>query len=109
MYWLIGDTVGTKQGSAKVIAISIVNKEATLQFPDGTTQQYPYVEQEKIKISTRTHRYHSSTPKPPKIKKLKLTPEQKELRKQERILAKAQAKLAAIKGNVIVVDFAPVK
>jgi hypothetical protein len=101
MYWLIGDTIATKQGSAKVTAITIVNKEATLQFPDGTTIQYPYVQQEKIKVSTRPPRYHSSTPKPPKVKKPPLTPEEKEMRKHERILAKAQAKLAklaALKG-----------
>lgn len=101
MNWEIGDTVATKEGSAKVTAISIEKKEATLQLPDGTIIQYPYVKQEKIKVSTKQVRYHSSTPKPPKapkVPKAKLTPEQKELRKQERILAKAQAKLAALKG-----------
>ena len=95
MYWLIGDTVATKQGSAKITAISIEKKEATLQLPDGTVFQYPYVQQEKIKVSSHIRKYYHA--KPTKEKKPKLTPEEKELRKQERILAKAKAKLAAIK------------
>jgi hypothetical protein len=98
MNWQIGTVINTNHGDAKVTAISIEKREATLQFSDGTSTQYPYVEQEKIKVSTRSQRYHSSTPKPPKIKKPKLTDETKELRKQERIIAKAQAKLAALKA-----------
>lgn len=95
MNWDIGTTVGTSKGNAKVIGIA--NNEASLQLPDGTTFTMSYMPQEKREPSSRTKRiYRSQAAKVPKLPKAKLTPEEKELRKQEKILAKAQAKLAKL-------------
>lgn len=115
MSWELNETIQTPDGKATVTALTAT--EVTLTLPNGSTQVWPQAYQEKRDPATIRHRnvYHSSTSKSPKVPKAKKTPEEKEIAKQERKLARATAKLAKLKeesakeanttSNAITVDF----
>lgn len=97
MSWQVGEHVTTKHGSCKIIKIE--KGIATFELPDGTTAEFPCVQQEKITLHVGKRKTSYAKVKAPKAPKAPKVPKSDEPSEEELMAAleKQQAKLALIR------------